>query len=343
MSVNSRYVVLLTAEVSNQLLTDVSRLVASDFKLVYRPTEPGWAGARLRDLLASADAVIAGGDVFDDASLDAAPNLRIIARLGAGFDRVDVDAASRRGVFVTTTPGANAAAVADFTMGLIISLLRHLPSRAAALREGRWASATGVELAGERLGLLGFGAIGREVARRALAFDMRVAAYDPMVASDMIASSGVEPLPVDDVLASANVVSLHMPLRGDTQGFMNSARLASMSRGSFIVNTARGGLLDEAALLAELDADHIAGAALDVFATEPPSGITMSLVRHPRVIATPHIAGTTAQSERRMLAMAIESVAAALNGEIPKLAINAAVVGAVSGGSVITTCGEHDA
>jgi D-3-phosphoglycerate dehydrogenase / 2-oxoglutarate reductase len=323
--------VLLTVQVPEAYLGEIEQALGSSTELVYRPAHPGWEAQSLRDLLVDIDAVLAGGDTYTAWSMERASSLRVIARIGVGFDRIDLDAATDRGIFVTTTPGANAAAVADLTLGFIVALLRDMPARAAALRAGRWDPQVGSELAGKRLGLIGFGAIGMLVARRALAFDMIIDAYDPFVPPETIGSCGVTATTVESVLAGSDIVSLHLPSRPETNNFMNADRLAAMRPRSYLVNTARGDLVDEAATLVALQSGHLAGAALDVSASEPPSGLTEMLISDERVIATPHIAGSTEESNRRSFALAIESVKASLDGQVPMRALNHAAVVASRG------------
>jgi D-3-phosphoglycerate dehydrogenase len=318
--------VLLSARVPDSYLQEIEDGLGPMVELVYRPAHPGWGPDELREHLVGIDAVLAGGDIYNAWSLQLATRLRVIARIGVGFDRIDIDAATDRGIFVTTTPGANAAAVADLTVGLIIALLRDIPARAAALRAGRWEPTVGSELGGCQLGLVGFGAIGAQVAQRALAFGMVVRAYDPIVSEASMTEAGVSSATLESVIDTSDIVSLHLPVRPETRGFMNADRLATMRLGSYLVNSARGELIDEGALLGALETGHIAGAALDVFDTEPPTGTTASLAQHERVIATPHIAGNTLESNRRSFGLAIESVLTSLAGHVPMRALNEAAI-----------------
>jgi phosphoglycerate dehydrogenase-like enzyme len=276
----------------------------------------------LEPLLADVDAVIAGGDTYDDRSLRSATRLRIIARLGAGYDLIDVAAAARRGIFVTTTPGANSDAVADLTIGLIVALVRSIPSNDRNMKLGLWSPRTGQDLSELQLGLIGMGAIGSRVARRAKAFGMEVVGFDPNVDQKVIREMGAFPAQLAEVLQRSNVVSLHLPLTPQTRGMVDHAFLRTMRPGSYLVNTARGGLINESVLLANLESGHIAGAALDVFASEPPSGSSQELSRHPNVIASPHVAADTQRAVERSVTMALESVVEALEGRVPSRAVN---------------------
>ena len=242
--------------------------------------------------------------------LQASRRLRVVARHGVGVDDVDLAAARAGGVMVTRAPGSNTTAVAEHTLALILALAKDLRPLSAAIAAGGWRQGeTQVrDIAGMRLGLVGFGAIGRAVARLAEAFGMVVAAFDPA------AGAGGD---LRQLLAGSDAVSLHCPLTVDTRHLIGAAALAAMPAGGFLVNTARGGIVDEAALLAALDAGHLAGAALDVFEDEPPPP-DHPLRAHPRVIATPHVAGVTPDALDRMGVAAAECIVACLcGGEVP--------------------------
>lgn len=247
------------------------------------------------------------------AVLDAAPGLRIVARHGVGVDDVDVAEATRRGVLVTRAPGSNTRAVAEHTMAMMLALVKDLPVLGAEVAAGRWRGAnTKVrDVAGLRLGLLGFGAIGRAVAGLAGAFGMTVGFHDP----DGVEMAGIERFAtVPALLARSDVLSLHLPMAASTRHVIDAAALAALPAKAIVVNTARGGLIDEAALLAALDRGHIAGAGLDVFEIEPPLDAD-PLRRHGHVIVTPHVAGVTDGSLVTMGVMAAECIAAVLRGE----------------------------
>lgn len=260
-----------------------------------------------------ADAIISRQGPVTAAVMDAAPGLRVIARHGVGVDDVDVPEATRRGILVTRTPGANTAAVAEHTLALLLALAKSLPALSAGVAAGGWREgAMRVrDVAGLRLGLVGFGAIGRAVARLALPFGMRVLAYAPtppeMPGVEAVAS-------LAELLPRADALSLHLPSRPDTRGLIGAAELAALPAGAFVLNTSRGGLVDEAALLAALESGHVAGAGLDVFEDEPPPA-AHPLRGHPRVICTPHVAGVTDGSLVAMGVMAAECVVAALRGD----------------------------
>jgi D-3-phosphoglycerate dehydrogenase len=248
--------------------------------------------------LANADAIVVRSATKVTAALiDAAPRLRAIARAGTGVDNVDVNAASARGIVVMNAPGASSISVAELTMGLMLSLARHLPAADAAMKQGKWEKKKfqGSELRGKTLGLAGLGRIGQEVARRAQAFEMLVIAYDPFLAPRVAADLGVELVPLEDLLARADYVSLHMPSTPQTRNLVNAERLAKAKRGIRIINTARGDLIDEGALADAIESGQVGGAALDVFTKEPT--VDHRLQKLPQVVATPHIAASTQEGQ----------------------------------------------
>ncbi len=251
--------------------------------------------------IADADAlVVRSATRVTDALLSRAPKLRIVGRAGVGVDNIELDAATRRGVLVVNTPGGNAASVAEHALALMFSMARSVPQLNAALHAGRWekSAAAGEELRGKTLGLIGLGRIGVEVARRARALEMRVLAYDPYLTPERAAEWGVELLPLPEMLAKADYVSLHTALSPATEKMINANTIAQMKRGARLVNTARGELVDEAALAEALRSGHLAGAALDVFAVEPP--VNSPLLAMNNVIATPHVAGSTAEAQEEV-------------------------------------------
>lgn len=246
------------------------------------------------------------------AVLAAAPNLRIIARAGAGSANVDVDAAAAHGVEVTAPPDAPVVAAAEMTIALIFAVARRIAGADQSLKGGRWepAAFVGAGVAGKTLGIVGLGRVGREVARRALVLGMRVIANQTRATSELAEEWRVEQVGLRDLLEHADFVSLHVPMRAANRNLIGTAELAIMKPGAFLINTARGGLVDESALLAALESGRLAGAALDVFVDEPQPN--PALVCHPRVIATPHIAGSTEDARRAASLAAAEHVLAVL-------------------------------
>jgi D-3-phosphoglycerate dehydrogenase len=257
--------------------------------------------AQLGPALADADALIVRSATTVDAALiAAAPRLRAIARAGAGVDNIDVDAAAARGIVVMNAPGASTTSVAELTLALMLALARQIPAADRSMKAGRWdkKALTGSELAGQTVGVIGFGRIGRVVAGLARALGMVVLAHDPAVASAAGATLGVTFVGLDDLCGRADYITLHLPSTRDTRRLFDAERIARCRPGVRLVNTSRGDLVDETALLAALDSGQVGGAALDVFVTEPP--IDWTLIRHPAVVATPHVAASTLQAQERV-------------------------------------------
>ena len=241
--------------------------------------------------------VVRGATKVTRRLIEAAPKLRWVARAGAGIDNIDAVTAKERGIGVLNVPGANAVAVAELVFGLLLGLFRQIPAADGSLKRGEWDKARfkGRELRGKTIGIVGLGQIGRAVAQRALAFQMKCVGHDPMLSDDTIEDFDVEPLSLGDLLARADILTLHVPLGPGTKGMIGAAEIERLPRGAVLVNAARGGLVDEAAVLAALDWGHLSGAVFDVFAEEPPAG--SKLPAHPSVVATPHIGAATVEAQ----------------------------------------------
>jgi D-3-phosphoglycerate dehydrogenase / 2-oxoglutarate reductase len=270
--------------------------------------------------------VVRSATKVDAALIERGARLRVIGRAGVGVDNVDVDAATRRGIVVANAAESTVDSAAEHAIALLLALARNVPQAHAALTAGTWDRQrfTGIELAGKSLGVLGLGRIGREVARRGLGLGMRVVAYDPYVAAERFRELGVErAASLEEVYAEADVVTLHLPLSDATRGVVGAEALTQMKDGVRIVNAARGGLVDEDALLDALRSGKVAGAALDVFETEPYAGPLLEL---PQVVVTPHLAGSTTEAQDRAGLVIAEQVAAALAGEVVRTAVNIPVV-----------------
>ena len=249
------------------------------------------------------------------AALKAGVNLKVVGRAGVGVDNIDIEAAAQQGVIVVNSPTATTITVAELTLGLMLSLAREIPRADAAMKNGVWLKKelTGVELYGKTLGVVGFGRIGSQVAERAKAFGMRVIAYDPLIPDKEIVERGAEPVSLEDLYARTDFLTLHIPLTDETKNMLNAEAFAKMKKGVRIICAARGGVVDEEALLAALESGQVAGAALDVFAVEPPG--KSALVSHPQVIATPHIGAQTKEAGARAAVDIAEEVLAALKGQ----------------------------
>ena len=267
---------------------------------------PGWVvdarAQRPREQLAAdladADALIVRSATTVDAGLiEAAPGLRVIARAGTGVDNVDIDAATARGIVVMNAPGANSISVAELAIGLMLALSRNIAGADALMKTGVWDKKrlTGAELRGKTLGIVGLGRIGQEVAARARAFGMTIVAHDPFISEQVAEGLGLQLMPLDDLCAVADYLTLHLPVTSDTRHLIDRDRLAKCKPGVRIVNTARGELIDDAALADAIESGSVAGAALDVFENEPPVDWRLPQMR--QVVATPHIAASTVEAQ----------------------------------------------
>jgi len=291
--------------------------LAEQYPTDYRPTlvdQPAELAAALDDVRAL---VVRNRTQVNRELLAAAPELQVVGRLGVGLDNIDLDACKRRGIEVIPATGANDLAVAEYVITTAAALLRRAYFTTAAMLEGAWPrqSSMGFELAGKTMGLVGLGAIARLVKGKARALGMRVAAFDPFVPNGDGAWEGVAKCALDDLLATADVVSLHVPLTESTRNLIDARAIAGMRASAILINAARGGIVDEAALVRALREGRLAGAALDVFATEPLTREAAAIFRDtPNLILTPHIAGITVESNERVSTLIAEKVLAALRG-----------------------------
>ena len=262
------------------------------------------------------DAMIVRGRTKVTASvMDAASKLKVIGRAGVGVDNIDLEAAKKRKITVVNAPLSTSLAVAELTFALLLALAREIPRADESMKQGQWLKKEleGVELNGKTLGIIGLGRIGVEVGKRASAFGMNVIAYDPLISEGDIKQRGAEPVSIQDLFAWSDFISLHLPLDVQTRDFIGPLAFSQMKEGVRIVCAARGGIIDESALLDALNHGKVAGAALDVFGQEPP-GLTET-VSHPRVIATPHIGAQTAEAQSRAAEDIAHEVLSALRGE----------------------------
>ena len=290
---------------------------------------PGLKDAALGDALADADAVLVRSAArITRPVIERATRLRVIGRAGVGVDTIDVDAATEHGIAVLTAPSGNTMSAAELTIALMLAVARRIPAADRSMKAGEWDRKRfdGVELHGKTLGLIGAGRIGGEVARRAKAFGMRVLAYDPHLPAERARALEIELLPLDAMLAQADVLSLHVPLSEATAGLLGEARLRLLKRGAFVVNAARGGVLDEQALLRLLQEGHLGGAALDVFETEPlPADHPLRAL--PNVVLTPHLGASTREAQQLVALEIAEAVRLALvEGDLSR-AVNGPAIG----------------
>ena len=280
---------------------------------------PGLAPADLMDRIADAEGlVIRSGTKVTREVLERAGKLRVIGRAGIGVDNVDIPAATERGIVVVNTPSGNNVTTAEHAIALIVSLARHIPQATASMKAGKWEKTafTGMELSNRTLGVLGLGNIGRVVAQLAQGLGMRVVAYDPHLPEEIAAKLDIELLGLDELFSRADAITVHVPKTKETTGLLGADAFSKCKRGVLIVNAARGGIVDEAALLAALDSGQVAGAALDVFEKEPPAS-DHPLVQHPQVICTPHLGASTEQAQLNVAIQVAEQVRDyLLDGEI---------------------------
>ncbi|MBI3315725.1 MAG: phosphoglycerate dehydrogenase, partial [Candidatus Omnitrophica bacterium] len=279
--------------------------------------------AELKKEIADADAcVVRSGTQLTAEVIAAAKGLKVIGRAGVGLDNVDVEAASKRGVVVINTPGGNTVSAAEHTFCLIMALARNIPEASASLKRGEWERKKfmGIELYDKTLGVLGLGRIGTEVSKRAQSFGMRVIAYDPYLREEKAKQLGVELVSFEELLKRSDFLTLHMPLTQDNRHMIGEKELAKMKKGVRLVNCARGGLVDEEALHRAIESKHVAGAALDVFETEPPKG--SALLRQPNVIGTPHLGASTEEAQVAVSVDVAQSVADYLLGRGVRNAVN---------------------
>jgi phosphoglycerate dehydrogenase-like enzyme len=283
------------------------------------------------ELIAALDgcaAVVAIIEPYTAEVFDGAPSLRHIARVGVGYDAVDIPSATAHGVLVTNTPGANATAVADFAMGLLLSVARHIPAFDRDQRQGIWQSKLGADVWQQTIGIVGLGNIGRGVARRARGFDMRILASEPVPDLEFVQEHGIELVPLERVFAESDFVTLHVPASAETAHMVNARLLALMKPTAYLINSARGALVDEDALYDVLKDRKIAGAALDVREVEPTSDTRFAELDN--VVLAPHAAGSTPRAVAAMIRDAADAVATFLRGERPNGVINPEVLDKVA-------------
>ncbi len=279
------------------------------------------AGASRDELLAAladADALVVRSATDVDAELLAsAPMLRVVGRAGIGVDNIDLSAATARGVMVVNAPQANIISAAEHTFALLLAQARNVPRGDASIRDGRWerAQLKGVELHGKTLGIIGLGRIGTLVARRAAAFGMKLLAYDPYVSVESARRLGAEVLPLDEVLAQADFLTIHLPKTNETAGLISTEAFAKMKDGVRIVNASRGGIVDEAALVEAVRSGKVGGAGLDVFDVEPLAPDS-PLVEEPRIVLSPHLGASTTEAQDKAGTDVAAAVVAALSGEL---------------------------
>lgn len=267
---------------------------------------------RIKKLVSDVDIYIVGVDEVNREIMDAAPNLKLIIKHGAGYNNIDLDYAAERGISVTFARGANSESVAELAIGLMFAVSRCIPQCDLLIRERRWTMKMGCELFGKTLGLVGYGNIGSRVARIAKSMDMKVLAFDPFMPNERLKEQNVEPASIEEVFEQSDFISLHAPATEENYNLVNAALLSRMKSSAYLINTARGELIDEEALADVLRNGRIGGAALDVFKTEPPSG---ALVGIDNVVYTAHIGACTVDSAKNLALASYENVKRFINGQ----------------------------
>ena len=275
-------------------------------EIVFNPYGRPLVQSELIELLPGCDGYIAGLDYIDAYVIASCDKLKVISRYGAGVDRVDLAAASAKKIAVCNTPGANAQAVADLTMGLLLAVARKIPFLDKNVKSGNWLRSTGIEIYGKTIGILGLGAIGKAVAKRAQGFSMRVMAYDPYIDSAFATENNIISASIEEIVREADVISLHLPLTKDTRNIISGDLMKKMKRGVIIINTARGGIIEEDVLPELLDSGQLGGLGLDAFEEEPL--LETPLSAYDNVVLTPHTAAHTYEATENMADMAVQNL-----------------------------------
>ncbi|MCL2472564.1 MAG: phosphoglycerate dehydrogenase [Treponema sp.] len=263
--------------------------------------------------LSGCDGYIADLDFVTRKVIENTPGLKVISRFGVGYDRIDVKAAREKGIAVCNTPGANSNAVADLAFALLLGVTRKIPSLDSATRKGQWPRSTGVELYGKTIGILGLGAIGRAVAKRASGFSMKIMAYDPFIDREYAAANKIIAASFEEVIREADFISLHLPYSEKARYIISGKAMRNMKKGAVIINTARGGLIDETAACELLESGHLGGLGLDVFDTEPPG--SSALFKLDNVVVTPHIGAYTSEAIAGMAELSVKNLVEVLSGK----------------------------
>ena len=290
----------------------LERLQAYSDDLVFNELGRPLAEEELIPLLRDCDGYIAGLDQVSAKVIEACDRLKIISRYGAGVDRVDLEAAKKKGICVSNTPGANAEAVGELTFALLLAVARNIPKLNASTREGGWIRSTGTELFGKTMGVLGLGAIGKVTARCAAGFGMEVIAYDPYINDAYCTEHGIGNVSFEELIARADVIALHLPLMESTHHLIDEAAIGKMKSGVILINASRGGLIDEAAACRALAEGKLGGLGLDAFEVEPPEN--SPLFAFDNVVVTPHTGAHTNEATANMADMAVDNLIEVLEG-----------------------------
>jgi D-3-phosphoglycerate dehydrogenase len=310
-----------------KVVDDGLKLLEQSGEIIRNPHARALRSDELRVSVRDVDAALLGNDVCDANALDAAAKLKVISRHGIGVDSIDLKAATENGIVVANTPRVNTTAVAEHTIALMLAIMRRIPEANLSLKSGKWEAPkfVGEELAGKTLGIIGLGAIGKEVAKRAKAFGTKILYTDKIRDMDLERQLGISLVPLDSLLRESDIISIHLPLTPETRGLISRKETALMKNGVYLINTARGGILESDALAEGLRSGRLAGAALDVFDTEPPD-FASGLLTLEKIIMTPHIGAYTIEAMRKMDYIAAENITKVLQGAIPLYVVNREVL-----------------
>jgi D-3-phosphoglycerate dehydrogenase len=322
-----KYRVFVASRSFGRFVDDGIRLLSDEAVVIRNPHGRALNSEELGGSLRDADGALLGNDVCDSEVLNSAEKLKVVSRHGVGVDNVDLEAATENGIIVANTPSVNKTAVAEHTMALILSLLRKIPQADASLKSGKWEGPKfmGSELAGKKLGIVGLGAIGTEVAKRAKCFGMNVLYLKRRRREDLEKELGIVYRPLEQLLRESDIVSIHLPLTRETKGMIGEREIALMNKDAYLINTARGEVLDDAALAEALMEERIAGAALDVFSKEPPDS-DHPLFQLDNVILTPHVGAYTLEAVRKMDLISAENIVRVFHGQQPDFVVNKEVL-----------------
>lgn len=298
----------------------LNRLKEFSGDLVYNPYGRPLSEEELIPLLKNCDGYVAGLDFVTEKVLSECSNLKVISRYGVGVDRVDLEAAKARGILVTNTPGVNAVAVAELAMGLIMDLARKISLLDRKTKAGEWVRSTGIELGNKTLGILGLGAIGKNLARYGQGFSMKVIAYDPYINKEYAEENNITVASFEQVIETSDILSLHLPLIKETAHLINQDVISKMKSGAILVNTSRGGIIDEAAAYEALKIGRLGGLGLDAFEVEPPED--SPLFKLENIVVTPHTGAHTIEATQNMADLAVENLIAVLSGKECRYIIN---------------------
>jgi D-3-phosphoglycerate dehydrogenase len=300
-------------------------LESHDFEVIERWLDTGIPKPELLRLVSDIHGFIVGLDIIDEEVLAAAPKLRVLSKHGIGTDNINIPAATRRGIVVANTPGTNSSAVADLAIGLMICIARKVLRSNATVRKGQLVPLLGPELEGKTLGIIGVGNIGKKVARRALAFGMRVIGNDLIENAAFAAETGVRYVSKDEIFRASHFITLHTPLTPETRDMIGKQEILRMRDGAYLINTARGGVVDEDAVAQALIEGKLAGAAFDAFAIEPPA-LNCALFKAPNVLLTTHMGGSTPEAIQRAGDLAAWNIVNVLQGKRPVNTLNPEIV-----------------